>query len=169
MPTTAIVLPELDVRDLDHLGVVAQLWDELGFESVIDESIPADEQVGVRPATVLKALVLNLVHGRDPLYRVESFFESVPTELLLGDGISPEQLNDDALGRHLDRLFAAGGSQLFNALSLSVIAREKLSLEELHGDTTSKLVFGEYDQGREDAISVTYGHSKDHRPDSSSR
>jgi transposase len=163
--SSALSLAELEVREVDHLGVVAELWDELGFDGVINAAMAVDEQVKVRPATALKALCLNLVHGRDALYRVQSFFATVPTELLLGGDVTAEMLNDDALGRHLDRLFEAGGAQLFNALSLKVIGSEGLRLEELHGDTTSKLVFGEYAQGHEDAISVTYGHSKDHRPD----
>ena len=158
-------LPEIEVRDLNHLGLLSQLWDDLGLSSVVDQCIPVDDQVQLRPSVALKALCLNVVHGRDALYRVQPFFSQVPTELLLGEGVTPDLLNDDALGRHLDRLFEAGGSQLFNALSLRVIAGEGLELDRLHADTTSKLVFGEYASPHEEAISVTYGHSKDHRPD----
>lgn len=162
LPTT---LPDLEVRDVNHLALLAQLWDGLGFNAVVDDCLPADEQVKVRPSVVLKALCLNVVEGRDALYRVQPFFSQVPTELLLGEGVTPDALNDDSLGRHLDRLFDAGGCQLFSALSLRVIAEEGLDLQQLHGDTTSKLVFGEYSAPHEEAVSITYGHSKDHRPD----
>jgi len=158
-------LPKLDVKDLDHLGLLSELWDDLGFSEVVDACIPADEQVGLAPSVVLKALCLNLTCGRDALYRIQSFFSQVPLDLLLGRDVRVEQLNDDALGRHLDRLFHSAGSQLFNSLGLRVIDREKLSLDRLHGDTTSKLVFGEYAYEDESAVSITYGHSKDHRPD----
>ena len=164
-PAISLSFPNLEVRDVDHLELLSQLWDSLGFGRVVDDCIPCDDQVQLRPAVVLKALCLNVVHGRDALYRVQPFFSRVPTELLLGDHVTAEALNDDTLGRHLDRMFEAGGSQLFNALSLRVIAEERLDLSRLHGDTTSKLVFGEYAAPHEEAVSITYGHSKDHRPD----
>jgi transposase len=39
-----------------------------------------------------------------PLYLFGKFFEGKATEHLLGAGILPEHLNDDCLGRALDKL-----------------------------------------------------------------
>ena len=36
-------LPELEVRDVNHLGLLSQLWDDLGFGAVIDHCIPSDD------------------------------------------------------------------------------------------------------------------------------
>ena len=47
-----------------------------------------------------------------PLYLCEQFFQGKPTEQLLGEGIKPEQLNDDRLGNVLDEVYAAGLSEL---------------------------------------------------------
>lgn len=157
---------QLEVADLDHLGVVSQVWDELDFTAVIDQAVPADDQVAVSPGIFCKAMTLNIVSGRDPLYRVEEFFRRVPIEPLLGEGVTASQFNDTALQRHLDRLHAADGEKVFSTLAMRAIGHEKLSLDRLHADTTSRLVFGEYRHGeRDDVISITYGHSKDHRPD----
>lgn len=155
-----------DVRDVDHLAVVSRMWDDLGLGDIIDECIPSDPQQAMRASQVMKGLVLNVTGGRDPLYRVRSWAEQVPLELLLGEGADPEHLNDTALGRHLDRFFDAGPESVFNAVSLRVIEREGLSIDTLHGDTTSRLVFGQYERPAEDeVISITRGHSKDQRPD----
>ena len=155
-----------DVRDVDHLAVVSRIWDDLGLSDIIDECIPSDPQQALRASQVMKGLVLNVTGGRDPLYRIRAWAEQVPLELLLGEGADPEHLNDTALGRHLDRFFDAGPETLFNAISLRVIERESLSIDTLHGDTTSRLVFGQYERPAEDeVISITRGHSKDHRPD----
>jgi transposase len=76
-----------------------------------------------------------------------------------------QSLNDSALARGLDRLFDVGGESVFSTLSLRVIAHEGLSLSQLQADTTSRLVFGEYKNPEDGAVSITYGHSKDYRPD----
>jgi transposase len=66
----------------------------------------------------------------------------------------------------LDRLFEVGPEGVFNKVSLRVIEREGLCLDTLHGDTTSRLVFGKFERPAEEGvISITRGHSKDKRPD----
>ena len=35
-------------------------------------------------------------------------FNDIPTEKLLGEGILPQHINDDVLGRFLDSIYAAG-------------------------------------------------------------
>lgn len=155
----------LDIVDVDHLLALAPLWEELGFSRVIDEAVPNDPQVSLRTSTVLEAMVLNIMGGRDPLYRVAQAWSDRPMREMLGDHVTVESLNDTALARHLDRLFEAGCESVFNALSLRVIEHEGLSLSTLHADTTSRLVFGEYLHEEADAISITHGYSKDHRPD----
>ena len=160
-------VPKVEIKEADLLPVLGVVWEDLGFTEVIDEAVPHDAQVGLSPGRVVKAMVLNVLSGRDPLYRVETFFERVPVEALLGAGVTASQLNDTSLARHLDRIGEAGGSGIYAGLSLRAIARDGLSLEQLHSDTTSKLVFGEYrsEADSEEEVLITRGHSKDHRPD----
>lgn len=42
-----------------------------------------------------------------------SFLKGIATEHLLGEGIKPDHLNDDRLGRVLDKLYEAGLTQVF--------------------------------------------------------
>ncbi len=157
----------LEIKEADLLPVLGLVWDDLGFSEVVDQVVAHDEQVGLSPGQMVKGMVLNVLSGRDPLYRVESFFQRVPIEALLGSGVTAIQFNDTALARHLDRIASTGGSALYASLSLRAIARDGLALDQLHSDTTSKLVFGEYRNrgGEEECTLVTRGHSKDHRPD----
>ena len=155
----------MEVSDVDYLAAVAPLWDELGFSKIIDACVPNDPQVALSTSTAIKALVLNCIGGRDPLYRVSQAFERRPIEEVLGKGVTQQSLNDSALARHLDRFFNADCESVFSSLSLRSIDHEGLSLDRLQADTTSRLVFGEYKHEEDDAISITFGHSKDHRPD----
>jgi transposase len=40
------------------------------------------------------------------------------TEHLIGEGVTPEQLNDDRIGRALDKYHQAGTTKLFTAIAL---------------------------------------------------
>jgi len=55
------------------------------------------------------------------LYFYSNFFIGLPTESLLGDGISPSSLNDDTLSRTLDAIFDYGPTELFNELALQAM------------------------------------------------
>lgn len=157
----------LEIKDLGSLGVFSTLWDELSFTALINGYIPSDSQQLLTPGIALKLLILNLVEGRSPLYRVEDWAALVPLDLLGGADVLPKHLNDTSLGRHLERVFSAGGEGLLNVLCMRVARHEQLSMEQFHGDTTSRILFGEYknSHAESDAVYLTYGHSKDHRPD----
>ncbi len=51
------------------------------------------------------------------LYLMPHFFKDKPVERLLGDGIEAEHLNDDALGRALDTIYAYGPEALYSQLA----------------------------------------------------
>ena len=157
---------ELEIADVDHLPAVTRIWDDLGLTEVVNACVPQDPRLAISTGLVLKAMVVNIFDGRDPLYRLRHWAENVPLDLLLGPDVIPEHLNDTSLARHLDRFFEAGPEKIFNQASLRAIDVEGLSVERVHNDTTSRLVFGNYAHPADpNAISITWGHSKDQRPD----
>ena len=95
---------------LDHLGLVAGMFEELEIGDRIDEQIAQDfEEREVSVGQAVKAMVLNgfgFVQQR--LYLTPQFFERVPTERLIGEGVRPEHLNHGVLGRALDDLSSTG-------------------------------------------------------------
>ena len=95
---------------LDHHGLVAGMVDELGLVEKIDAMIPQD--LGQRQVSVgmaVKAMVLiGLGFVQRALYLTPDFFRGKPVGRLLGPGITAGMLNDDALGRALDAIFAFG-------------------------------------------------------------
>lgn len=101
----------------------------------------------------------------------EKFFVGKATEHLLGEGISPEHLNDDRLGRVLDKLHEAGLTQVFVTIALAAAQKFGVKMSSLHLDSSSFHVHGEYAISEEEAesqptaIEITYGYSRDHRPD----
>ncbi len=104
-----------------------------------------DRRSRVPTATALLLLVRNLLSSREPLYGVGAWAARHDTRWL---DISDEQLpalNDDRVGRALDRLFDAD----IAALALDVAARAvrafDVTLDELHNDSTTVTFHGDYE------------------------
>lgn len=163
----------LTVENLDHLGIVAGLVDELGLVEYLNERVGVDPRERVSIGVVVKAMILNgLGFVSAPLYLFEQFFVGKATEHLLGEGIEAALLNDDRLGRGLDQLYAAGVSDLFVGLALKARQQFAIESQSAHFDATSFAVAGEYAsipeslvQGAPVPIRLTHGYSRDHRPD----
>lgn len=155
-------------QTLDHLGLVAGMYDELGIGEVLDRSLPQDtSQRQVTVGQAVKALVLNgLGFINRALYLVPQFFADKPTERLIGAGILPEHLNDDVLGRALDTLYAHDVTALYTLISAHACPRLGLVRLTAHLDSTSFHVDGDYDREAElGVVELRPGYSRDHRPD----
>ncbi len=93
------------------------------------------------------------------------------TGLLLGKEVSPSAFNDTTLGRAMDAIYDYGTEQLFSqiALAAAVSFASDVDMRHVHFDTTSVSVWGDYAACEEDRdadqLNLTYGYSKDHRPD----
>ena len=76
---------------LDHLGLVAGMFDELGIGEVVDNATPQNPEM--RDLTVgeaVKAMVLNgLGFINQTLYLVPRFFQNQPTSRLIAPRVIP--------------------------------------------------------------------------------
>jgi transposase len=155
---------------LDHLGLVAGMFDELGIGEVIDQATQQNPEMRIVTAGhAVKAMVLNgLGFVNQQLYLVPHFFHNKPTYRLLAAAIAPEHLNDDALGRALDTLYAYGVTELYSLIAATAAKRLGLTPTFAHLDSTSFHVDGRYNSDEvpdEQVIHITRGYSRDHRPD----
>jgi transposase len=155
---------------VDHLGLVAGMFDELGIGEVVDNATQQNPEM--RDLTVgeaVKAMVLNgLGFINQALYLVPRFFHNKPTYRLISPRVAPEQLNDDALGRALDTLYDYGVTELYSLIATTAATRLGLAPRFAHLDSTSFHVDGRYNSEEEpeaEVIHITRGYSRDHRPD----
>jgi transposase len=145
---------------------VAGLVAEIGIVEMLNQRLGIDPREKVNTGVVVKAMILNgLGFVSAPLYLFGQFFQGKATEQLLGQGVKPEHLNDDRLGNVLDELYAAGLSELFLEISLAAANKFEIKAAVAHLDSTSFHVDGEYKELEPGVIEVTYGYSRDHRPD----
>ncbi len=157
-------------QSLDHLGLVAGIFDELGIGEVLDRATQQNPEMHiVTVGNAVKAMVLNgLGFVNQQLYLVPMFFHNKPTHRLLAPGIEATHLNDDTLGRALETLYEAGVTELYGLIAVTAAQRLGLTPTFAHLDSTSFHVDGRYNSADEpDAhvIHITRGYSRDHRPD----
>jgi transposase len=139
---------EIQIQNLDHLGIVAGLIDEIGIVEKINEKLKIDTREKINSGQVVKAMILNgLGMVSRPLYLFSQFFEDKAVEELLGKGIKKEYLNDDKLGRVMDEIYQLGLSSLFVELVLLVIKKFNIGTKYSHLDATSFHLHGEYPRG----------------------
>jgi transposase len=147
---------------------VRLLADRVNWLSVVDTIIPWDRaRARISPSVLALMLVINVLSHRNPLYAVERWAETLPLALLWGDTVQASQFNDDALGRTLEDL-AHYGPQLLATIGSRMQVVHPTLTDLLHSDTTAYSLMGDYpssESGPSAPLTLTWGHSKDHRPD----
>jgi transposase len=168
-------LEAIEIVNLDHLGIVAGVIDEMELVEEVNKKVGLRVKEAVSPGQVMKAMILNgLGFLSAPLYLFENFFVGKATEHLIGEGVIAEQLNDDRIGRALDKYYEVGTTNLFTAIALKAAQKFQVEKESVHLDSSSISVEGEYKSKEEEnqeieeemkAIKIVHGYSRDKRPD----
>lgn len=178
---------QIDVQDVDHLGIIAGIIDEIGIVEIIDKELGTHVQEKVSAGQVVKAMIINCMGFLTaPLYLFSEFFIGKATEHLIGEGVKAEYLNDSRIGRVLDQLYEYGVSILFLKIASVMAKCFSLKISSAHIDGTSISVEGKYFQPEVEKIephstddtpkldeencepvpiNITHGYSRDHRPD----
>jgi len=175
-------LSGINIVNLDHLGIVAGIIDEMELVEEVNKKVGIKTQETVSAGQVMKAIILNgLGFLSAPIYLFDTFFVVQATEHLIGEGVTPEQLNDDRIGRALDKYHQAGTTQLFTALALKAAKKFQVEMNSVHLDSSSISVEGAYKTCQKKsqdietdssdpademkAIKIVHGYSRDKRPE----
>ena len=158
------------VKNIDHLGLIAAQFDALGLVELIDDIVPqCEEKRTVSIGQAIKAMVINgLGFANHTLYLMPEFFADKPVERLIGPDIIAEDLNQNMFGRCLDTVYEMGVTELYMKLSTHTVKQLELPCLGTHIDTTSFHVDGDYNSDQEPVqgvVTITKGYSRDHRPD----
>jgi transposase len=133
---------------------------------------PQDRRCRIDPAKGLLVLLKNLLMSREPLYGVGEWAARHDPDVI---GLSETQiasLNDDRVGRCLDRLFQNDCGSLALTVATHAISEFAVGLDQLHNDSTTITFHGDYSDAtheekrqQQTRLAITWGHNKDHRPD----
>lgn len=165
-----------DGLTLESLSIGAQplikpFLERLRLRELLADALgPMDRRLQLDPVDSLLLLVRNFALCRHPLYGVPEWVRSFdPAQLELAPGLV-RLVNDDRLGRALDRLFAADPRTLTTRFVVHMVKVFGIDLSRCHQDTTTVTFSGVYPGPRPRVdgrrrLRITHGHNKDHRPD----
>ena len=161
-------MDEYKQKIIQHLGIVAGICNEIGLIKTIDAEIEKPKR-NVTVGQAVQSIILNALgfSGR-AMYLHPEYYRKRPVELLVGEGIEPEDLNENCLGSALDALFDYGVTELFYKVASRALSTYNIEHRFVHLDTTSFSLHGKYDReddSETEVVSITKGYSKDGRPD----
>ena len=159
--------------DVGAVPIINHILERMRLSDILRDCLPADDSRTQLPThRGLLVLVRNILIAREPIYGVGQWASSYAPDLLDLWHHEVESLNDDRIGRCLDRLFEALDADLIMTVVRRVIEEFQINLDELHNDSTTVSFYGDYwaaeQEGRvhgRRTLAITFGHSKDHRPD----
>jgi len=163
---------ELASETVGPLPIVNHFLARMGLGEMLEHHLPRDDaRLRLAPAAVIGMVVRNLVVSHQPVYALAEWAAPYAAGLLGLDPAETAALNDDRVGRMLDRLFDTDRASLITRVVLSSVREFTVELTQLHNDSTTVTFSGSYTgaTGRARAgkatPTITHGHNKDHRPD----
>jgi len=165
---------DLDLRAerLGPLPILNHLLGRMEVDGLLDRFVPTkDRRCRLDWAKALGVLLRSIIVEREAIYRQQETVAAFADDAF---GLARDEidvLGDDHIGRALDRLFDADRGSLLTEIVVSAGKRFALRFDEFHNDSTTIRFCGQYRraQGRKirgkQAPFITYGFSKDHRPD----
>jgi transposase len=155
------------------LPIINQLLERMRLDEFLRSYLPrADRRCRIAPSIGISLLLKNVLLSREPLYGIGEWAARFAPEALGFADVQLPSLNDDRIGRCLDRLFRSDITSMVLALATHVIREFKVDLDELHNDSTTITFHGAYadaaqeqERGKQTRLAITWGYNKDHRPD----
>ena len=158
--------------DVGALPILNCLIERLRLAEFLREFLVEDKRCKISPVTGVLLLLKNYLVSREPVYGVAEWARQYRPDLLGIEGVKVDSVNDDRVGRCLDRLFAADCPSLVLAVTRHMIEEFDIELSEIHNDSTTVTFHGEYPDAEKEGEAlgrvtpaITWGYNKDHRPD----
>ena len=152
--------------------MVNAFLDRVGLPALLARYLPHDDaRLRLAPAAVIGVVVRNLLLAHRPVYALGEWAAPYEPGMLGLAGNDVAALNDDRVGRKLDRLFDADRASLLTETVLGVIRGFGIDVCQLHNDSTTITVTGAYPdadgyrRGGKPTPAIRHGHNTDFRPD----
>jgi transposase len=171
-PATTTGRFELHSERVGALPIVNYFCRRAGLDEALAAHVLTDDRrLRLAPSAALGVVVRNLIIDHEPVYALGEWAASYDPALLGLEHGGVELLNDDRVGRSLDRLFDADRASLLTEVVLRAVRSFEIDCSELHNDSTSVTFSGNYRladgqaRGGKPTAAITFGYNKDHRPD----
>jgi len=129
----------VDTQVVGALPVVGAMLEQWGLGDIVDQVAPWDGDVPL--GTLVEVLVTNRLLNPKAMYAVGDWAAQASVTDYFG--LTAEQLNDDRLGRALERV-AEHGMELQSAATLRVVKQWQLKVNQVHYDISNAELYGAY-------------------------
>lgn len=164
----------MESLEVGPIPVIRHFFDRLRLDELLAQYVPEKargRRAKISHARALSLMVANVLTSREPLYGVPEWLgKHVLDPFGLSDAQQSSLMNDDRIGRALDRLYEIDPASLMTAVVVRAVKEFEIDLSQIHNDTTTVTFSGGY-EGQQDKAEkkrpplITFGHNKDHRPD----
>lgn len=162
----------MDIQSYYHgkMNFIAGICRKLNVSTIFEHNLTKSN--GRKPdipyGTMAELMITNLCDSHRPLYLMQEYF-SLYKDLqgIFHHNIVLNQLNDDRFANFLDQFHAAGPRKIFSEISAYAFSTYGLTVKTVNFDTTSKVMWGEYEtpEGKAGTVSINFGYSKNKRED----
>jgi hypothetical protein len=129
---------ELKSETIDALPIINHFIDRLGLNEILKCAMPhADPSNHIMPYTSIGMLLRNIIIGRLPIYGFKEWVSLFDPQLF---NLKPKQvdyINDDRIGRALEKLFDTDRASLMTEIVLKAVREFGLKMNQFHNDSTS--------------------------------
>ena len=155
---------DAESRAFGALAVIVPLLERMNVADIVNQHLPADAQAEFDCGSILSLLIAARLYSPLALSNVGEWAKQSGAEILWD--IPPDKLNDDRLGRALDKFFTQRHTILAH-LALHVSKEFDVPLKELHYDPTHLLFEGAYAnaEARDEVVTHETGEERIHSDD----
>ena len=147
------------------LPLIHAITERMRLKDILYKYIPAHGNEEIPAVETLMLLVYNLILGKDPLYELQEWVESIDFRCINNEDYENVKFNDDRFGRVLNKLYLVDRASLMTELVVFFVKEFNIAVERLSNDSTSVKAFGRYPGKTKTGLELKKGKSKDHRPD----
>ena len=122
---------ELESKSIDALPIINHFLDRLDLDKIIKNAMPhADPSNHIMPHTSIGMLLRNIIIGRLPIYGFKEWvtlFDPLLFDLKSGQ---VDFINDDRIGRALEKLFDTDRASLMTEIVLKAVREFNLKMDQ---------------------------------------
>lgn len=130
---------QVDTQVVGALPLVGAMLEQWGLADIVDQV--ASWQGDVPLGTLVEVMVMNRLLNPQAMYAIGEWAEGAAVTDYFG--LTAEQLNDDRLGRALERI-ADHGAELQSAATLAAVKHWQLKVGQIHYDISTAELYGAY-------------------------
>jgi transposase len=130
---------QFDTQVVGALPVVGAMLEQWGLAEIVNQVVPWEGEVPI--GTLVEVMVTNRLLNPKAMYSIGSWAESAAVAEYFG--VTAEQLNDDRLGRMLERL-ADHGLAVQSSATVEAVKKWELKVKQIHFDISNAELYGKY-------------------------